>query len=188
MAALMVLAGCGGSASSTTSGAGATSPAATGYAFTADVFTVSVPASWQNKTQDTGTYQKVVRTAEGTGTLVLVHPVPGQFSNSINDVEGNIVVMVRTEAVPDDALQTFAGQARKGVTSLTTPATQDVDSTVGYAVSYKSDIQGTPGQTEEVLFNHGNKTYDVSLTTSQYAFHDQEHDLMTLMRSWKWTK
>jgi hypothetical protein len=184
---LLALSGC--STGSTANPTLAPTPTPDTYSFTADVFTVHVPTAWQNKTEDPATVQKVVRTTEGTGILVLIHDVPGQFVNGQNDVQGNIVVLARNESVPDDALETFAGQQRKGVTGLTTPTTTAVDSAVGYVVSYKSDIQGTPGQTEEVLFNHAGKTYDVSLTTSQFAFNKgQEADLMSIIRSWHWTR
>ena len=184
---LLSLAGC---SAGTPAGSESASPTPTPntYPFTGDVFSVQVPGSWQNKTEDPATVQKVVRTAEGTGLLVLIHDVPGQFVSGTNDVQGNIVVLARNEAVPDDALETFAGQQRKGVTDLTAPTTISVDTAVGYVVSYKSDIQGTPGETEEVLFNHAGKTYDVSLTTSQFAFADQEADLKALIHSWHWTR
>ena len=182
---ILALSSCS-SGSTDTGPSGSPTPTPDVYPFTSDVFSVRIPTSWQNKTEDPATIQKVVRSTEGTGILVIVHPVPGQFVNGVNDVQGNIVVLARNEAVPDDALEAFAGQPRKGVTGLSSPTTVGVDGAVGYVVSYKSDIQGTPGQTEEVLVNHAGKTYDISLTTSQFAFKDQEADLQAIVHTWHW--
>src|SRR4051812_37191663 len=79
LTSLLALSGC--STGSTTSPTLAPTPTPDTYPFTADVFTLKVPMSWQNKTEDPATVQKVVRTSEGTGVLVLIHDVPGQFVN-----------------------------------------------------------------------------------------------------------
>lgn len=183
--AVLALAGCGNPPPSPT--ATAATPAPTTYPFKGDVYGLRVPASWVDKTQDAATYNQVVRTSEGTGLLVLIHPVSGTYQPGVNDVEGNIVVLQRNDPVPDDQLSTFAGQPRKGVANLTGPTTMEIDGEVGYLITYEAPIDQTPGETEEALFNHEGRTYEVSLTTSKFAFQSEQSDLTSLLQSWKWT-
>jgi len=184
---LLALSACG-SATTSQSSSATPAPKPTGVPFTAESFSTTIPPGWQNMTQDPSTYSQTVRTDEGTGILVITHPVPGQFSNSVNDVAGNIVVLQLNTVVPADQLQTCAQQERRGAVNPTAPIAVAVDRSPGYQVAYGADIKGTPGMNEEVCVNRDGKTYDISLTTSKYAFADQEKDYQSLLQSWKWTR
>lgn len=189
--AAAVLTACG-SGSPSPSAAPTPSPTASPGAppsampFTAPQFATDIPIGWTNRTNDPSTYSQVVPSGMGTGLLVLQHDVPGTFQSGVNDVRGVIVVVQLADPVPDDQLKGFAGQSRKGVSDLSDPVTLPVDAVTAYEVTYKRDLDGTPGQTDEVLVNFQSQTYDIFLSTSQYAFSGQQKDFHALLQDWHW--
>ncbi|PZR81987.1 MAG: hypothetical protein DLM65_04800 [Candidatus Aeolococcus gillhamiae] len=107
---------------------------------------------------------------------------------NINDVTANINVLLLTLPVPDDQVAGYLQSvSSNGATNLSTPKSFTIDGATGQYITYDRDIQGTPGESEDMIISHGTTTYDIVLNTSQFAFNQQQSGLLAVLTAWRWT-
>ncbi|HSP64984.1 MAG TPA: hypothetical protein VLO10_02225 [Candidatus Deferrimicrobium sp.] len=195
-AALVAVAGCGlisacgsGSAPPPTATSGSASATPTplgGTHLRTDRFTTVVPTTWTNKIDDATEVAKF--SANGKVEMLVEQAPPGQVQQSINDVTANINVLLLASAVPADQVATFLQSvSNNGATNLSAPQLFTIDGVTGQYITYDRDIQGTPGESQDMIINHGGNTYDIVLNTSQFAFSKQQQGLQAVLAAWHWS-
>lgn len=181
----VVMSGCGASAASP-----APTPTPTrqapGPPIDAGAFSTVLPAGWQNTIGDAAEVAKL--TAGGRVVYLVEQAPPGRAQPNLNDVRANINVVALSQQVPDDQLDTYlAGVTDSGATNLSSPQPFTVDGATGRYITYDRDIQGTPGESRDMVVNHGTVTYHIVLNTSQFAFTQQLAGLQAVLTAWKWS-
>lgn len=193
VAVCVLVTACGSAAqpspSSTRSGSpsGSAAPTAPGGSpLTTAHFTTVVPQGWNNKIGDSTEVQKF--TVNGQVLLLIEQGPPGQLQANVNDVNANVNVLSLTTPVPDNEVpQYLATVANNGATNLSSSQAFTIDGSTGQFITYDRDIKGTPGESQDMIVNHGGSTYDIILNTSQFAFNQQLSGLQAVLAAWKWT-
>jgi hypothetical protein len=184
-----VLASACGSTAPTNATSGAASSTASrpgGARVTTAEFSTVVPAGWNNKLEAAAEVQKF--SASGHVEFLVEQGPPGQMQQGINDVIANINVLLVATPVPDDQLTTYLQSvSSNGATKLSAPQPFTIDGVTGQRISYHRDIQGTPGESQDMIVNHGGNTFDIVLNTSQFAFPQQQSGLQAVLAAWRWT-
>lgn len=158
----------------------------TGTSIDAGAFTTVVPEGWQNTINDASEVQKLG--SDGKVLYLVEAPPPGKVQPNVNDVRANINVVQLTQMVPDDQVITYLGSvSNNGATNLSSAQPFTVDGAMGQYITYDRDIQGTPGESRDMLVNHAGVSYHIVLNTSQFAFTQQLAGLQALLTSWKWS-
>ena len=123
----------------------------------------------------------------GTVEFLIEQGPPGQPRPNVNDVTANINVLLLGSPVPDDQVGLFLQTVSKnGATNLGFPQPVTVGGASGQFITYDRDIQGTPGESQDIVVNHGGNTYDIVLNTSQFAFSRQLPALQAMVAGWHW--
>lgn len=194
-AAFVVVAGCGlltacGGPATPTSGGPTVAPTAsssplTGTPLSTDKFSTIIPAGWSNKLNDPTEVQKF--SGNGTVEMLIEEGPPGQLQQNINDVTANINVLLLASAVPDDQVATYLQSvSSNGATNLSSAQSFTIDGSTGQFITYDRDIQGTPGESQDMIINHAGSTYDIVLNTSQFAFTQQQSGIQAVLTAWRW--
>ena len=151
-----------------------------------DAFTTVVPQNWSNKSADAAEVAKF--SSGGKVEMLIEQSPPGQVQPNINDVTANINVLLLGSAVPADQVATYLQSvSNNGATNLSTPQSFTIDGATGQFITYDRDIQGTPGESQDMIINHGASTYDIVLNTSQFAFSQQQPGLQAVLAAWRWS-
>ena len=144
-----------------------------------------MPAGWSNKLDDPTEVAKF--SANGKVEMLVEQGPPGQVQQNINDVTANINVLLLASTVPDDQVATYLQSvSNNGATNLSAPQSFTIDGATGQFITYDRDIQGTPGESQDMIINHGGSTYDIVLNTSQFAFSKQQPGLQAVLAAWRW--
>lgn len=194
-AAFVVVAGCGlltacgGPATPTSSGSSVPQTASpsplTGTPLTTGKFSTIVPTGWSNKLDDPTEVQKF--SGNGTVGMLIEQDPPKPLQQNINDVTANINVLLLASPVPEDQLSTYLQSvSSSGATNLSSPQSFTIDGVTGQFITYDRDIQGTPGESQDMIINHGGSTYDIVLNTSQFAFTQQQSGIQAVLTAWRW--
>jgi hypothetical protein len=195
-AAVVVVAGCGlltacgGPAVPTSSVSSIPTTASpsplTGTPLTTGKFSTIVPMGWNNKVADPTEVQKF--SGNGTVEMLIEQDPPKPLQQNINDVTANINVLLLASAVPDDQVAAYLQSvSNNGATNLSAPQSFTIDGATGQFITYDRDIQGTPGESQDMIINHGGNTYDIVLNTSQFAFTEQQSGIQAVLTAWRWT-
>ncbi len=151
-----------------------------------DKFSTVVPAGWTNRVGDAAEVAKFV--SGGKVEMLVEQPPPGQVQQNVNDVTANINVLLLSSAVPDDQVATnLQSVSNNGATNLSATQSFTMDGVTGQFITYDRDIQGTPGESQDMIINHGGSTYDIVLNTSQFAFSQQQPGLQAVLAAWRWS-
>jgi hypothetical protein len=181
------LAACGAPSTSLSPGvtARSTPTLPTGTPVSTDKFSTVVPVNWTNKATDA---VEVAKFSSNGHVEFLVEQGPlGQVQQNVNDVTANINVLLLSSTVPDDQVSTYLQSvSNSGATNLSSPQPFTIDGSTGQFITYDRDIQGTPGESQDMVINHGGSTYDILLNTSQYAFGQQQLALQAVLTAWRW--
>ena len=185
-----LLTACGGPAVPTSSGPSGSRTASpsplTGTPLTADRFSTIVPNGWSNKLGDAAEVQKF--SGNGKVEMLIEQGPPGQLQQNINDVTANINVLLLASPVPEDQVATYLQSvSANGATNLSSAQSFTIDGSTGQFITYDRDIQGTPGESQDMIINHGATTYDIILNTSQFAFSQQQPGLQAVLTAWRWS-
>jgi hypothetical protein len=162
-----------------------TATALAGTSVSTATFSTVVPAGWNNKTTDAVEVAKVG--GNGRVEFLIEQPPPGQPKPNVNDVTANIDVVLLSPAVPDDQVVTYLQSiSNNGATNLSLPQPFTIDGATGQLITYDRDIQGTAGESQEMMVNHGGQTFDIVLNTSEFAFRQQQAGLQAILAAWRW--
>jgi hypothetical protein len=157
-----------------------------GTPLTTGKFSTVLPTGWDNKVGDPTEVQKF--SGNGTVEMLIEQDPPKPLQQNINDVTANINVLLLASAVPDDQVATYLQSvSNSGATNLSAPQSFTIDSATGQFITYDRDIQGTPGESQDMIVNHGGNTYDIVLNTSQFAFAQQQSGIQAVLTAWRWT-
>lgn len=177
--------GCAAGASNAAPAAPSSSPVP-GTAFDAGSFATVIPAGWQNTITNATEVSKL--STDGRVVYLAEQAPPGTPQANVNDVRANINVVALTVPVPDDQVATYlASVTGSGATNLSSPQMITLDGTAGQYITYDRDIQGTPGESRDMVLNHGGVTYHVVLNTSQHAFNQQLPAFQAVLAAWRWS-
>lgn len=184
-----LLGGCGPGATAPP-GSGSPTPGPTptplpGTPFSNSRFATIVPAGWTNRVADVAEVQKF----SGSGEVeYLVEQEPtGTRQQNVNDVVANINVVRLTTTVPDDQVPQYLDSVTaSGAANLSAVKPFTLDGSTGQYIVYDRDISGTPGESEEMVVNHGGSSYDIVITTSQFAYPRQQSALEAVLLAWHW--
>jgi hypothetical protein len=166
--------------------AGATPTPLTGTPLSTDRFATIVPAGWNSKIGDATEVAKF--SSNGRVEFLIEQPPPGTVQQNVNDVTANINVLLLSSPVPDDQVATYLQSvSNNGATNLSSPQPFTIDGSTGQRITYDRDIQGTPGESQDMVINHAGSTYDIVLNTSQFAFRQQQSSLGAVLSAWRWT-
>ncbi len=184
-----VIPGCGSGGTSpdasTASPRGSASPPL-GTVVSAGTFSTVVPPGWTNTISNAAEVQKL--STEGRVAYLVEQGPPGQAQPNVNDVRANINVVLPTQMVPDDQIIPYlTSVSSTSATNLSPPQQFILDGATGHYVTYDRDIQGTPGESRDLVVNHGATTYHIVLNTSQFAFNQQLAGLQAVLTAWKWS-
>jgi hypothetical protein len=185
-----VLPACG-TGVATSPSAGPASPGAPtspplGTSVSAGTFSTVVPQGWTNTLGNATEVQKL--STEGRVVYLVEQGPPGQAQPTINDVRANINVVVLTQMVPDDQITGYLNSVvNDGATNLSQTRQVILDGATVEDITYDRDIQGTPGESRDLVVNHGGNTYHIVLNTSQFAFNQQLAGLQAVLAAWKWS-
>jgi hypothetical protein len=148
-------------------------------------FSTVVPAGWSNKIDDSAEVQKF--SSSGEVELLVEQGPPGSVQQTVNDVTANINVLLLSTPVPDDQVATYLQSVSgDGATNLSAPQSFTIDGATGQFITYDRDIQGTPGESQDMIVSHGGDTFDIVFSTSQFAFSDQLSGLQAVLTAWRW--
>ena len=144
-----------------------------------------MPSGWSNKLGVASEVQKF--SGNGTVEMLVEQGPPGQLQQNINDVTANINVILLASPVPDDQVAAYLQSvSTNGATNLSAAQSFTIDGSTGQYITYDRDIQGTPGESQDMIINHAGSTYDIVLNTSQFAFTQQQSGLQAVLTAWKW--
>jgi hypothetical protein len=145
-----------------------------------------VPPGWTNTITNPAEVQKL--SAAGRVAYLVEQGPPGQAEPNVNDVRANINVVVLAQPVPDDQVSSYLNSVTdNGATNLSATQQFVLDGATGQYLTYQRPIQGTPGQSRDMMVNHGATTYHIVLNTSQFAFSRQLSDLQAVLNAWRWS-
>jgi hypothetical protein len=166
--------------------ASATASPPGGEPLTAAKFTTVVPHGWSNKINDSAEVQKF--SGNGTVELLVEQAAAGQVQQGVNDVTANVNVVLLNTPVPDDQVATYLqGVTSAGATNLSAPRPFTIAGATGQYITYDRDIQGTPGESRDMIVNHAGATFEIVFSTSQFAFAGQESGLQDVLAGWRWS-
>ena len=124
---------------------------------------------------------------EQPGPLLIEQGPPGQPRPNVNDLTANINVLLLVALVPDDQLGLLLQTvSTNGATNLSSPQPVAIGGASGQFITYDRNIQGTPGESQDIVVNHGGNTYDIVLNTSRFAFSRQLRALQAVVARWHW--
>jgi hypothetical protein len=150
-----------------------------------DRFSTVVPSRWTDRLGDPAEVAKF--SANGRVEMLVEQPPPGNVQPNVNDVTANINVLLLPSPVPDDQVPTYLQSvANNGATNLSSARSFTIDGATGQFITYDRDIQGTPGESQDMIINHRGSTFDIVLNTSQFAFTDQLAGLQAVLAAWRW--
>jgi hypothetical protein len=165
---------------------GTAPPGATATVIGAGTFTTVVPAGWTNTITNPAEVQKL--SAAGRVEYLVEAGPPGQALPNVNDVRANINVVVLAQPVPDDQVISYLNTVTDdGATNLSAIQQFVLDGARGQFLTYERAIQGTPGESRDMMVNHGPSTYHIVLNTSQFAFSRQLAGLQAVLTAWRWS-
>jgi hypothetical protein len=183
-----LLAACGSAAAPSPTGTVTARPTATalaGGSVSTAMFSTAVPRAWNNRTTDAVEVAKVG--GNGRVEFLIEQAPPGQPKPNVNDVTASIEVLLLSPAVPDDQVVTYLQSiSNNGATNLSIPQPFTIDGATGQFITYDRDIQGTAGESQELMVNHAGQTFDIILNTSQFAFRQQQAGLQAVLAAWRW--
>jgi hypothetical protein len=183
-----LLAACGSAGAPSSSGpvtARPTPTALAGRSIGTAMFSTVVAAGWNNRTTDAVEVGKVG--GNGRVEFLIEQDPPGQPKPNVNDVTASIEVLLLSPAVPDDQVVTYLQSiSNNGATNLSVPQSFTIDGATGQFITYDRDIQGTAGESQEMMVNHAGQTFDIVLNTSQFAFRQQLAGLQAVLSAWRW--
>lgn len=157
-----------------------------GTAISAGDFTTVVPQGWTNTIGNAAEVQRL--RSDGQVVYLVEQAPPGQVQANVNDVRANINVVVLSQKVPDDQLTSYLSSvSNNGATNLSAAQELILDGANGQYITYDRDIESTPGESRDLLVNHGSSTYHIVLNTSQFAFNQQLAGLQAILTAWKWS-
>ena len=187
MVACGLVTACGSAATPSASSSQTTASASvSGTAITTAKFGTVVPQGWTNKIDVATEVQKF--SANGQVLFLVEQGPPGQQQSNVNDIMANVNVLLLTTPVPDNQVPTYLGSvSSSGATNLSSPQAFTLDGATGQYIVYDRDVSGTPGESQDMIVNHGGSTYDIVLNTSQFAFNQQLTGLQSVLAAWKWT-
>lgn len=179
---------CGSAATSPS--ASPASPAPTspppGTSVSAGTFSTVVPQGWTDTLGNPTEVQKL--STEGRVVYLVEQGPPGQAQPNVNDVRANVNVVVLTQTVPDDQIISYLNSVvDSGATNLSQTQQLILDGATVEYITYDRDIQGTPGESRDLMVNHGGSTYHIVLNTSQFAFNQQLDGLQEVLTAWRWS-
>jgi hypothetical protein len=146
-----------------------------------------VPQGWTNTITNATEVQKL--SADGRVAYLVEQGPPGQAQPNVNDVRANINVVVLAQPVPDDQVITYLNSVTDdGATNLSATQQFVLDGASGQYLTYERPIQGTPGESRDMVVNHGTSTYHIVLNTSQFAFSRQLSGLQAVLTAWRWSR
>ncbi len=149
------------------------------------MFSAVVPVRWTNRISDATEVGKFG--GSGRVELLIEQPPPGQAQPNVNDVTANLNVVLMSSTIPVDQMATYLQSvANSGATNLGSPRPVTIDGATGQSITYDRDIQGTPGESRDMVVNHGGRTFHIVLNTSQYAFNQQLAALQAVLTAWRW--
>jgi hypothetical protein len=193
-AAVFLMAGCNATTttSSGTSGSTATSPTPSpsptvaGTKVDGTDFSITLAEGWTDRTNDQ-TYLGKLNISQKV-FFMATHAVEGKFEANVNDVTANFNVVAIKEGLikPDQFATYLASAGNHGATNLTPVKTMKVDGEDATYEEYDQDIQGTPGHTWDMVVNHNGKTYNITFTTSAFAFPTQVKVAQAMTSTLKW--
>jgi hypothetical protein len=183
-----LLAACGSPAPASSGEAStlaATAAARSPTPFIGTDFSTVVPGTWTNRLSVAA---EVARFSGGGKVEFLVEQgPPGQPRPNVNDVTANINVLLLGAPVPDDQLGLFLQTvSNNGATNLSSPQPVTIGGASGQFITYDRNIQGTPGESQDIVVNHGANTYDIVLNTSRFAFSSQLPAMEAVVAAWHW--
>ncbi|MBJ7608758.1 MAG: hypothetical protein JF887_04920 [Candidatus Dormibacteraeota bacterium] len=187
----LAITACGGGANASadpgSTGPGASSGALSGAKIVNDKFSSVVPQGWENTLGNPAEVQKL--SADGKLLYLVEQGPPGQSPQpNVNDVRANINVVLLTQPVPDDQVSTYlTSVSRNGASHLSATQAFAIRADSGLYITYDRDIQGTPGESRDMIINHGGATFHIVLNTSHFAFAQQLPALQALLTAWKWS-
>jgi hypothetical protein len=165
----------------------ATPPTPSATPLSTGTFSSVVPANWTNKVSDAAEVAKF--SGNGIVEFLIEQGPPGQGKPDVNDVTANINVLLLSSTVPDDQVAPYLQSvSNSGAVNLSSPLPFTIDGATGQYITYDRDIQGTPGESRDMVINHGGKTYDIVFNTSQYAFTQQLAALQAVLTAWRWSR
>ncbi len=187
MVACGLVTACGSAATPSASSSQTTASASvSGTAITTAKFGTVVPQGWTNKIDVATEVQKF--SANGQVLFLVEQGPPGQQQSNVNDIMANVNVLLLTTPVPDNQVPKYLGSvSSSGATNLSSPQAFTLDGATGQYIVYDRDVSGTPGESQDMIVNHGGSTYDIVLNTSQFAFNQQLTGLQSVLAAWKWT-
>lgn len=187
MVACGLVTACGSAATPSASSSQTTASASvSGTAITTAKFGTVVPQGWTNKIDVATEVQKF--SANGQVLFLVEQGPPGQQQSNVNDIMANVNVLLLTTPVPDNQVPKYLGSvSSSGATNLSSPQAFTLDGATGQYIVYDRDVSGTPGESQDMIVNHGGSTYDIVLNTSQSAFNQQLTGLQSVLAAWKWT-
>lgn len=145
-----------------------------------------MPQGWTNTITNATEVQKL--SAVGRVAYLVEQGPPGQAQPNVNDVRANINVVVLAQPVPDDQVITYLNSVTEdGATNLSATQQFVLDGASGQYLTYERPIQGTPGESRDMVVNHGTSTYHIVLNTSQFAFSRQLSGLQAVLTAWRWS-
>jgi hypothetical protein len=165
---------------------GTAPPGASATAISAGTFTTVVPPGWTDTITSPAEVQKL--SAAGRVAYLVEQGPPGQPLPNVNDVRANINVVVLAQPVPDDQVISYLNSVTDdGATNLSAIQQFVLDGATGQFLTYERAIQGTPGESRDMMVNHGASTYHIVLNTSQFAFGRQLTGLQAVLTAWRWS-
>ncbi len=185
--ACLVLVGCGPLPSSTgaVQATASASESFGGVSLATAKFTTVVPPGWTNKLDDSAEVQKF--NSDGDVAFLVEQGPLGQVQQGINDVTADVNVVLLSTPVPDDQMVTYLqGVTSDGATNLSSPKPFTIDGATGQYIVYDRDVQGTPGESRDMVVNHAGATFEIVFSASQFAFNDQESGLQAVLAAWRW--
>lgn len=183
--ALPACGSAGTSPSASTASPAPTSPPP-GTNVSAGTFSTVVPQGWTDTLGNPTEVQKL--STEGRVVYLAEQGPPGQAQPTVNDVRANINVVVLTQTVPDDQIISYLNSVVDGgATNLSQTQELILDGATAEYITYDRDIQGTPGESRDLMVNHSGSTYHLVLNTSQFAFNQQLSGLQEVLTAWRWS-
>ncbi|MDQ2959812.1 MAG: hypothetical protein M3R48_01985 [Candidatus Dormibacteraeota bacterium] len=181
-----LLAGCGSPPAPLPTGPTGTSPTPSlGIAVANAAFSTVVPSGWTDALSDPAQVRKF--SATGEVEYLAEQQPPGAVNAGVNDVVANINVVLLATPVPDDQVLLFLGSlSTADASNISAPKPFTIGGSTGQYITYDREIAGTPGESREMVVNHGGSTFDIVLTTSQYAFQGQLPALQDVLTAWRW--
>ena len=146
-----------------------------------------VPANWSNKVGDATEVAKFSSSGKVEMLLEQDPPRPGPAERQRRHRQHQRAAAGLTPSPHDQVATYLQSVSNNGATNLSAPQSFTIDGATGQFITYDRDIQGTPGESQDMIINHGGSTYDIVLNTSQFAFSQQQSGLQAVLAAWQWS-